>query len=135
MAGSLGTFFGGASILFVGLTGVFVDTDLEYMRLSELDLADVSPRLVPLIAHDRTGFGGAVLVLGLTTFGCLWCSRAERSLRQAIAVAGLLSITAALGVHFVVGYTTFGHTLPAMLAAASLVVGLALWRVPRRTAA
>ncbi len=131
MAGSLGTFLGGASILFVGLTGVFVDTDLEYMRMSERDLDGISPRLVPLIAHDRTGFGGAVLVLGLTTFLCLWCSQVERSLRQAITVAGVLSIMAALGVHFVVGYTTFRHTLPAMVAATSLVVGLVLWQVPR----
>jgi hypothetical protein len=38
----------------------------------------------------------------------------------------MVSLTVALGVHGVVGYTDFGHLLPALGAAATLVAGIAL---------
>ena len=81
--------------------------------------------MVPLLAHDRAGFGGGVLT-GLTTLLCLWCARPSRHLHQAIAVAGGVSLTVALAVHGAVGYTDFGHLVPALAAALTLVVGLAL---------
>ena len=126
LAGALGTFAGGTAILAVGLTDVFVPEDLEFIGMASDELRAVNPRLVPLIAHDRAGFGGAVLTLGLVTAGSLACSRLDRSLWEAIAIAGGLSLTAAIGTHLFVDYTDIGHLLPALTATASLVVGLAL---------
>jgi dihydroorotate dehydrogenase len=42
----------------VGMTRVFVPQDLAFMGLSAERLRALSPTLVPLIAHDRAGFGG-----------------------------------------------------------------------------
>jgi hypothetical protein len=67
-----------------------------------------------------------VFTLGPTTMSCLWCARPSRHLHQAVALSGAASVTAALGVHFVVGYTDIWHLLPAAAAAAFLLVGLAI---------
>ncbi|MEU5015566.1 hypothetical protein AB0G35_35990 [Streptomyces sp. NPDC021749] len=56
-----GLFVGGAVISVVGLTGVFVSTDLAFLGTSTQMLETVSPRLVPFVAHDRAGFGGALM--------------------------------------------------------------------------
>ena len=106
----------------------FVPEDLEFIGLSASELQGVNPRLISLLAHDRAGFGGGVLTMGVTTIICLWCGRPSRHLHQAIALAGLVSLGAAIGVHFAVGYTDMWHLLPALAGAASLVLGLALER-------
>ncbi|MGH8992918.1 MAG: hypothetical protein ACRDZ7_15520 [Acidimicrobiia bacterium] len=126
LLGAGATAVGGLTILWVGVTDTFVPEDLEFMGLSAQQLRAINPRLVPLIAHDRAGFGGGVLTLGLTTLLCLWGARPSRHQHQAVALAGGLSLTAALGIHQVVGYTDFGHLLPALGGAATLVTGLAL---------
>ena len=135
LAGAGGTALGGLAILWVGVTGVFVPEDLAFMHVGLADLERISGRLVPLIAHDRTGFGGAVFVTGFTTFACLWKSGLPRHLWQALAVAGSVSLGCALGVHLAVGYTDFKHLLPAVAAAASLVIGLGLSYEPGRNIA
>jgi hypothetical protein len=96
------------------------------MGLTATELRAINPRLVPLLAHDRAGFGGSVFTLGLTTALCLWCNRPSRNLHQAVALAGGVSLTSALVVHFGVGYTDAWHLLPAMAAASCLLFGLAL---------
>lgn len=126
LVGALGTAIGGLSILWVGVTSTFVPEDLAFMRLSAPDLADISERLVPLIAHDRVGFGGGVFVMGLTTALCLWFEPPARHFWEAVALAGSISLAASIGVHFTVGYTDVRHLLPAFTAAADLTVGLAL---------
>ena len=129
LGGAAATAIAGLVILRIGVTDTFVPEDLEFIGMSAEDLRAVNPRLVPLIAHDRAGFGGGVFTLGLTTLLCLWCGRPSRHLRQAVATAGLLSLSAALGVHMTVGYTDLWHLLAPVGAAALLLVGLALWRV------
>lgn len=126
LAGAAATASGGLAILRVGIGDTFVPEDLDFIGLSALDLQAANPRLVPLLAHDRAGFGGGVVTLGLTTMLCLWCSRPSRHLHQAVALAGAVSLGAALSVHFAVGYTDLWHLLPALVGAASLVTGLAL---------
>lgn len=131
VAGSLvfsggATAVGGLTILWVGVTDTFVPQDLEFIGLTAQQLRDINPRLVPLIAHDRAGFGGAVFTMGLTTLLCLWCARPARHLHEAIAVAGGVSLAAAIGVHAVVEYTDVQHLLPALGAALMLVSGLVL---------
>ena len=50
----------GATIALIGMTRVFVLQDLEYMGTTAEALRALNPRLVPLIAHDRAGFGSAI---------------------------------------------------------------------------
>ena len=124
LAGAAATAGGGLAILGIGVTNTFVPEDLEFIGMSASELAAVNPKLVPLIAHDRAGFGGAVLTMGMTTFLCLWCGRFSRHLRQAVATAGAVSVGAALAVHATVGYTDGWHLAPPLVAAALLVLGL-----------
>jgi hypothetical protein len=126
LLGAVATAAGGLAILRVGLGDTFVREDLDFMGLSATELHAINPRLVPLLAHDRVGFGGGVFTLGLTTALCLWYGRPSRHLHQAVALAGAASLIGALGVHFVVGYTDAWHLLPAGAAASCLIAGLAL---------
>jgi len=74
--------------------------------------------LVPLIAHDRAGFGGAAFTTGFTALGCVWYSRTTRALWETTFLAGTVSLTAAIGIHFVVGYANPWHLAPAVTGAA-----------------
>jgi hypothetical protein len=126
LLGAAGTALGGLTILRVGITDIFVPEDLAFMGLSAEQLQLINPRLIPLMAHDRAGFGGAVFTLGLTAFFCLWCSRPTRAVWEAMLVSGSGALAAALGVHGFVGYIDLWHLAPALAAAASLIMGLAL---------
>jgi hypothetical protein len=126
LLGAAGTALGGLTILWVGITDIFVPEDLAFMGLSAERLQAVNPRLVPLMAHDRAGFGGAVFTLGLTAFFCLWCAPPTRALWEAMLVSGGVALAAAIGVHGFVGYTDLWHLAPALAAAASMIIGLAL---------
>ncbi|HEX3598986.1 MAG TPA: hypothetical protein VHU84_02515, partial [Lacipirellulaceae bacterium] len=77
---------GGAIIMTVGMTRVFVPQDLEFMRICAEDVQAVNAHLMPLIAHDRAGFGGGVCCCGLTMFFCIYCGLPSRGLWQALAV-------------------------------------------------
>src|SRR5205814_10714170 len=79
-----------------------------------------------LFAHDRAGFGGAVFTMGLIAFGCLWYSPITRALWETMLIAGGVSLTAAIGIHFAVGYTDAWHLTPPIAGAASLLIGLTL---------
>jgi hypothetical protein len=56
---------GGLTIVIVGMTSVFVPEDLAFLGVGRAELNSLNPRLVPLIAHDRAGFGGAVCCCGV----------------------------------------------------------------------
>jgi dihydroorotate dehydrogenase len=88
-------------------------------------LAMVSPRLLPLIAHDRASFGGMLIAVGLAVLlPALWgFRRGERWLWWALLAAGTAGYAAAIGVHLAVGYTNLWHLAPAFAGAA--VFGLA----------
>jgi hypothetical protein len=117
---------GGLVIMTVGMTTVFVPQDLKFMGLSPADLQAINPRLVPLIAHDRAGFGGGLCATGLTVFLCVWCGTPSRNLWQTIAVAGAVGFGTAIGVHPLIGYLDFTHLAPAVVAAIIFAVGLVL---------
>jgi hypothetical protein len=116
----------GCEILRIGTMEIFVPEDLGFMDVEAHHLHATNPRLVPLIAHDRAGFGGAVLTAGLTAFGCLLFTPVQRALWQAMLVGGTVSLSAAIGVHFAVGYIDLWHLAPAAAGALALVTGLAL---------
>jgi MFS family permease len=126
LATSAGLFLGGLIILAVGMTCVFVPQDLAFMGLSASELQAINPRLVPLIAHDRAGFGGGVATAGLLMFFCIRCGEPSRGLWQALTLAGFAGFATAVGVHPLIGYTDFLHLAPAVLGAAIYLVGLVL---------
>lgn len=120
-AGLLGA---GATICAVGATFVFVPQDLEYMGITAEAISDISPRLIPLIAHDRAGFGGAVFTAGLIVLMCAWRAESTRAFWQATLIAGLCGFSTAIGVHPIIGYTDFLHLAPAFLGAISFIVAV-----------
>jgi hypothetical protein len=126
LIGALATAGGGLAVLRVGVGDTFVPEDLEFIGLTAAELDAINAHLVPLLAHDRIGFGSGVLTLGVTTALCLWFGPLSRHLHQAVLTAGVVSLAAALSVHFVVGYTDFWHLVPPGIAAASLIAGGAL---------
>ena len=130
VATAAGMIAAGLVILAVGTTWVFVPQDLTFMGMTADELRAVNPRLVPLIAHDRAGFGGGLLSSGALVLGCVWCAAPSRSLWQALAVAGAAGFGCAIGVHFVVGYRDASHLLPAFAGAALFACGMALSYVP-----
>ena len=122
---TLGIVVAGLTILGVGITRVFVPQDLQFIGLSRLELEAVNPNLVPLIAHDRAGFGGALISAGLAMFLTVLHARPSRSLWQALAIAGSAGFIPAIGVHPAIGYTDFSHLGPAVLGGLVFAVGLA----------
>lgn len=105
----------GFTIAIFGMTTVFVPSDLRFIGLSPATLEHISHSLVPLISHDRAGFGG-----GLCSIGCLLlfmsrCAELNRSLVEIVAIMGCAGFGSALGVHFAVGYLDFFHLLPGFI--------------------
>ncbi len=81
----------------VGMTVVFVPQDLEFMGLDRDALRDISPRLIPLIAHDRAGSGGGLVATGILLAFCVWYAPPGRAYRQATFAAGLAGFGCAIG--------------------------------------
>jgi hypothetical protein len=130
-AGMLG---GGLTITTVGMTTVFVPEDVAFMGVGRDELRAVNPRLVPLIAHDRAGFGGAVCCCGAVLFGVVWRGELDRAGRQALALAGGAGFGTAIFVHPAIGYTDWWHLTPAIGGAVLFALGWWLVRpgeVPR----
>jgi hypothetical protein len=116
----------GLTITVLGMTVVFVPQDLEYMDTTAERLDRINPRLIPLIAHDRAGFGGGVLNVGLLVVACAWCGRPARHLWQALALAGAVGFGTAIGIHPLVGYNNPVHLAPACAGALAYFLALAL---------
>ena len=129
---SLGAVGAGVVISAVSVTTVFVPQDLDFMRSTRADLDALNPRLVPLIAHDRAGFGGALASAGLASAACCAFAPATRALTQALAIAGVAGFGPAIGVHFAIGYTDPLHLAPAAAGAALFGLGLLLSTCPPR---
>ena len=128
-AGMIGA---GLTIQLIGMTSVFVPTDLTFMGMNREDLHAINPRLIPLIAHDRAGFGGAVMTAGLLTLACVWFGRPSRSLWQTLCLGGFAGWSTAVLVHPAIGYNDTWHLAPAVGGAALFLVGMYLTR-PRAT--
>jgi hypothetical protein len=110
-----GLILAGSTIAIFGMTTVFVPSDLRFIGLDVHALSHISHSLIPVISHDRAGFGG-----GLCSIGCLLlfmarCAQLTRSFVEIVAVMGCAGFGGAIGVHFAVGYLDFLHLLPAFL--------------------
>ncbi|WP_052852625.1 hypothetical protein [Streptomyces avicenniae] len=126
----VGLLVGGIAVSSVGLTGVFVGSDLEFLHTGTDALRAANPRLVPFIAHDRAGFGGvltstAVAVLLLSAWG--W-RRGEAWVWWSLALAAAAGFLPALVVHGSIGYGDPWHLAPVLAGLALTATGLALAR-------
>ena len=116
--------------MLIGMTRVFVPQDLRYMGLGTSDLFAINRRLIPLIAHDRAGFGGAIATCGLLLLCSVWFGRPSRPLWQTVFLAGSSGFITAIGVHPLIGYTEFSHLAPAYFGAAMFSFGISLCYKP-----
>ncbi|PWW05211.1 dihydroorotate dehydrogenase [Paenibacillus cellulosilyticus] len=119
---------GGIVIAYVGITDVFVPQDIGYLCTTRdaLDLAN--SRLVPLIAHDRAGFGGALLsdAIGILIVALWGLQQGARWQWWTLLWSGSPGFIAGLSVHFAIGYTDFVHLLPAYFVLVVYIAGLIL---------
>lgn len=114
----------GLVILVIGTTEVFVAEDLAFIGLTREALDKINPRLVPLIAHDRAGFGGGLATTGLLLCICGWYAPPTRAFHQAVVVAGAAGFGCAIGTHYVEGYVNPWHLAPAFAGAALFAVSI-----------
>jgi hypothetical protein len=121
-----GVMAAGMTILVVGMTAVFVPQDLDFMGLTREGLNVISPRLIPLIAHDRAGFGGGLVATGMLIGFCAWYAPATRAYRQTMLAAGTAGFGAGIGVHYAEGYTVLSHLMPALAGALLFLTGAAM---------
>ena len=124
----VGMIVAGSTILTLGTIVVFVPQDLIYIGFDRAALDALNRRLVPLIAHDRSGFGGGLLTVGVIVLGCVGFGRPSRSLWQALLVAGGVGFGAAIGIHGLVGYLDASHVGPAAAGGLVFLVGMILSR-------
>jgi dihydroorotate dehydrogenase len=124
----LGLVLAGTTIAGVGITSVFVPEDLAFLQTTRAALQAANPQLVALIAHDRAGFGGALVSNGLAVLLIsLWgIRRGARWVWWTLCLAGLPGFAGGLGVHATVGYLDGWHLAPAVIALIAYMLGLAL---------
>jgi hypothetical protein len=114
----------GSVMTILGSTVVFVPQDITYLGFSAAQLNAINPHLVPLIAHDRAGFGGGLACCGLTVMAIVWKARPTVALWQALLVGGMTGFGCAIGVHYPMGYLIVSHLAPAWVGAAIYAVGI-----------
>jgi hypothetical protein len=112
--------------MVIGMTEVFVPSDLAFIGYKREDLMSINPRLIPLIAHDRAGFGGGVFTTGLLLLGVIWKSKPSIHVWQAVVTAAAAGFSVGVGVHYPIGYVDAFHLLPAWMGAAGFVIGALL---------
>ncbi|WP_412735512.1 hypothetical protein [Krasilnikovia sp. MM14-A1259] len=130
IATGLGLLIGGAVVSVVGLTSVFVPTDLGYLGTDAGHLHAVNPRLMPFIAHDRAGFGGALMAaaLAVTLLSAWGWRRGAAWVWWSLALAAAAGFGPAVVVHFVIGYTDLVHLAPVYVGVVLTTVALVLAR-------
>lgn len=125
-----GLFVAGVVISTVGLTSVFVPTDLTFMGTDAHTLDSAGPQLLSFIAHDRAGFGGALIGAGLAVLLIsMWgWRRGQTWVWWALLIGCASGTLPVLVIHFSIGYTDFGHLLPVYVLVAATGTALALAR-------
>lgn len=119
---------GGIVISIIGVTNVFISTDVSFLCMSPQMIDTLSNNLIPVIAHDRAGFGSALVSVGmLVLMISLWGFRKGESwIWNTLAIGALPAFIAGIGTHFYIGYTTFIHLLPVYFLIILYFTGLVL---------
>ena len=125
-----GLIIGGLAISYEGLTAVFVPSDLTYMSTSAQALAAANDRLLSFIAHDRAGFGGALVSAGVAVLliAAWGWERGQAWVWWCLFASAAFGFGAALAVHIGVAYTEFWHVAPIYAGIAFTAISLALGR-------
>jgi hypothetical protein len=133
-AAAAGLVAAGAAIAVFGMTTVFVPSDLRFIGLDPPALHRISPMLIPVISHDRAGFGGGLCSIGIFLLFMARCAELNRSFVEIVALMGCAGFGCAIGVHFAVGYLDFLHLLPAFIGLTLfLAADVPLWMGKTRT--
>ncbi|MCR2803494.1 hypothetical protein [Paenibacillus soyae] len=119
---------GGIAIAGVGVTDVFVKADLAFLGTTPETLHEANPKLLSLIAHDRAGFGGALLcdALAILIIALWGIGEGQRWLWWTLLIGGAPAFYAGLSVHYGIGYIDFLHLLPVFVAVFLYAAGLIL---------
>ncbi|MEH7523691.1 dihydroorotate dehydrogenase [Bacillus sp. JJ1503] len=119
---------GGVVISTIGTTSIFVPTDTGFICIPPEILNEINNRLIPVIAHDRAGFGSALFSVGLLVLMmALWgFHEGAKWVWYSFLFGGLPAFSAGILTHFFIGYTTFIHLLPAYFALLLYIAGLIL---------
>ncbi len=128
VATGIGLILAGMTIAGLGAIAVFVPQDLEFMQTTRETLQAANSKLIALIAHDRSGFGGALWSTGVAVLtSSLWGFERGRSwVWWMLLLAGSIGFVFTLGIHFWVGYSSFVHLLPAYIGFCFFSLGLVL---------
>ncbi len=126
----IGLIIAGAVILLIGMSAVMVSEDLNFLCTTREAIGAIDPSLFAVIAHDRATLGGMLLASGVAMLlNVLWCFRRGRAwLWNAIFFLGAPAYSAAIGIHFFVGYTDWRHLAPAFAGFILWATGLGLTR-------
>ncbi|WP_166354613.1 hypothetical protein [Phytoactinopolyspora limicola] len=126
----VGLFIGGVVVSVVGLTGVFVPSDLAFLGAGAAELDAANSRLLDFVAHDRAGFGGALMaaataIVLLSAWG--W-RRGEAWVWWSLLLAAAAGFLPAVVVHGAISYTDLLHLAPVYFGMLLTAVALALAR-------
>jgi hypothetical protein len=126
----LGLLTGGLVVSVVGLTTVFVPTDLTFLGTHAGPLHEANPHLLPFVAHDRAGFGGALVsaALAIVALSAWGWRRGSGWVWWTLAGAAAAGFLPAVAVHMVIGYTSVEHLAPVYLGIALAGTALVLSR-------
>ncbi len=126
----IGLFAGGVAVSVVGVTGVFVSSDLDFLQTGREALQAANPLLLSFIAHDRAGFGGALIAAAtaITLLSAWGWRRGESWVWWSLAGAAITGFLPAVVVHGTIHYTDFGHLLPVYIGIGLTVTALILAR-------
>ncbi|MGA4718576.1 dihydroorotate dehydrogenase [Fictibacillus nanhaiensis] len=116
----------GIVISIIGMNGVFVKEDLMFFALTPEQITAFNDKLIPLIAHDRAGFGGALISEGFLLLTiALWGYReGAKWVWWTLALGGMPGFLTGVGTHFMIGYDNHFHLSPAYLLFVFYFVGL-----------
>ncbi|MED1862393.1 dihydroorotate dehydrogenase [Fictibacillus nanhaiensis] len=116
----------GIVISIIGMNGVFVKEDLMFFSLTPEQINAFNDKLIPLIAHDRAGFGGALISEGflLLTISLWGYREGAKWVWWTLALGGLPGFLTGVGTHFMIGYDNHFHLSPAYLLLLFYLVGL-----------
>ncbi|MBD7963105.1 dihydroorotate dehydrogenase [Fictibacillus norfolkensis] len=116
----------GIVISIIGMNGVFVKEDLMFFALTPEQITAFNDKLIPLIAHDRAGFGGALISEGflLLTISLWGYREGSKWVWWTLALGGLPGFLTGVGTHFMIGYDNHFHLSPAYLLFVFYFVGL-----------